>query len=371
MILILVCSILFVINIIEKRNKKTFLLSLSIMWIIITYITNNADEGIYISHYYNSADWKMSTEILFQLLNTLCNKIGLSFIQYKGVLAFIYITLIGTTVWRLSKYPNFVLILFFFYPFTLNVSQLRFALASAVFVYGYRYLLLDNCDYKVKWINISNNDLKFIITVVIATLIHTVALYWAFLILIKKLTIRKTICFTAALSGFIYFIFNPSLISWILIKIGAYSRMSAYFTAEYQNSAYRHYGMTTIALLLIAMCSIICCCLCRRKNTSSEKINNIEILLKYNIFSLSTLAFIFRYTSEMYRPQEGLLLLNYIQLTNEFPKHTLLKLKGKKTYILLQFLIVMMVIISFFFKVYMYNRQSIWYPIFLNNSLIH
>lgn len=361
MIIICICLVLLTFNLYLKKNKTVFIVSLLLMWAIMTFMTNNADEGIYLSRYHNSADWVFNSELLFQFLNTTCYKLGFSFVQYKGVIGFLYITLVGSTIWKLSKYPNLVLTLFFICPFPLNASQLRFGLASAIFIFGYRYLNIDNSEHK-KGI-FYRNDIKFIVTVLIATFIHSASLCWIILLVAKRFNVRQTVLFTIITNIFIYFFFNPNSMNWILEKIGAYQRISAYFSLAYQNSDFRHYGLTTITVLFVAIMTIISSYLCKK---SKWAVNNEEIekLLKFNIVSLVCLAFILRYTSEMYRPQEALFLLNYIVLLNAIPSNMLLKLKTKKTAMLVQLLVFLVVVGSFVAKIYLFNLDTVWKPMF-------
>lgn len=351
-----ICVFLLLINVAMKREKISYTTSLVVMWVIMTFISGNADESIYLSRYNNASDWATNSELLFQALNVMGNKLGLSFLQFRGCIAFLYIALIGSTIWKLSKYPNLVLVLFFFCPFPLNVTQLRFGLSSAIFIYSYRYFITDENKDNNKKFFLKSNEVKFCICVVLATLIHTVALCWLSLLVVKKISLKQTIFLTVIANLFVYFLFNPSSIYWLLTKIGAFTRMAAYFSMEYQKSSYRHYGMTFLTSVLISSICIIACILSGKK-----KKYEVDLLLKSNIFSITVLAFILRFTSEMYRPQEGIMLLNYIVLTNEC---TGFRLKCKRKEFDIQVLLVILVAISFIMKIYLYNRCAVWNPMF-------
>lgn len=353
--------VLLVLNIYKKRNKTIFLLSVFFMWTIMTFITGNADEGVYLSRYNNASDWVLNSELLFQYLNVTCHKLGLSFLQYKGILAFIYMSLIGSTIWRLSKYPNLVLVFFFICPFPLNVSQCRFALATAIFTFGYKYLFIDYLQEKKRKL-FYPSDLKFFLLVIIATLIHTVALFWLTLLFIRRLKLNTTLWFTIGISLFFYFVFNPSLFSWLFYMIGASERINAYFSIAYKQSEFSHFGATSVTVIFIATIAISACILCKKKSPNRSKC--IDELLKINIFMISVLAFIFRFTPEMYRPQEGIMLLNYIVILNEIPPKSLLKLKCRQKDMLIQLLLVLLVVGSFVLKILLFNSKTVWNPMF-------
>ena len=76
------------------------------------------------------------------------------------------------------------------------------------------------------------------------------------------------------------------------------------------------------------------------------------------------IAFILRYTSEMYRPQEGLMLLNYILLTNQYENGKMLLFRGKKKEVFLKLLLFWAVIMAFVLKVLLFNYTSVWKPMF-------
>ena len=80
MIILSLCSILLLLCIVKPKSKPIFVALLGLMWITMTFITGNVDESVYLSRYNNASEWTLNTELLFQLLNTICNKVGLSFV---------------------------------------------------------------------------------------------------------------------------------------------------------------------------------------------------------------------------------------------------------------------------------------------------
>lgn len=356
MITAMISVILCFINSIKRRRKDVFIISLFFMWFVMSFSSGTADESVYLSRYNNYAMWSSNTELLFQFIIVLCNKIGLSFIQFKAIISFIYISLIGNTIWEFAKYPGLVLILFFLCPFPLNVTQLRFALASSIFIYSFRFLN-NSTDNQRIIVCFTKSDIKYLMCICCASLIHSVSLVWALLILVKKISIKNTIMFTLFFNIFIIYIFNPNTIYWILQKIGAGTRMMAYFSAEYQLSQYRSYGLTLITSIL-TFGLFISACVCIKKMKINE---DISLLLKIDIASLSVIGFILKYTAEMYRPQEALILINYIYLTNTLNRNVI---RSKKSDFIIRIFLYCSVLISFILKIYMYNLDFVWKPLF-------
>lgn len=371
MILAILLVIVGILNIFFKRSKSLFIVSAFLMWTIMAFTFGNADESIYISRYEHPYSWLGSSELLFSAIIYCCRAIKLNFVQYKAVLALIYMLLTSTTIWKLSKYPNVVLILFFFCPFIMNVSQLRFGMASAVLVFSYRYLLHDNSPrIGNSKRNITENDVKFIVCVILAALMHSSAIYWLLLLIAKKTTVKTTTIWMLLINAFVLFIFNPSSVGWLLSKLGAQSRMLAYFSSEYQASEYRHWGWALFTTLLIGLLIIVLCNIVIKRRFLFQYTQDVKELLKYSIMLLSVISFIYRYTGEMYRPQETSMLMSYIVLTNAIKKNQFLKLKTNFYSFGIESGVFSIAAVGFYMKIIMYQSYlTLWMPIFNNSYL--
>jgi hypothetical protein len=371
MILAILLVIIGILNVFFKRSKPIFIVSAILMWTIIAFTYGNADEGIYISRYENPYRWLGSSEWLFSAMINICRAFKLNFVQYKAVLALIYMLLTSTTIWKLSKYPNVVLTLFFICPFIMNVSQLRFGMASAILIFSYRYLLHDESPrIGNSKRNITENDVKFVICVIVASLMHSSAIYWLLLLVPKKTTVKTTTIWMLLINAFVLFIFNPSSVGWLLSKLGAQSRMLAYFSSEYRASEYRHIGASLLTTLLIGGIVFLLCLLVKRKRKCFQCTDDVYELLKFNIMLWTVISFIIRYTSEMYRPQEALMLMSYIVLTNSINKSEFLKLKTNLSSFELEIGVFSISAIGFYTKIIMYqNYLTLWMPIFHNSYL--
>jgi hypothetical protein len=338
----------------------------------MTFTTGNADHAIYESRFENPSLWKNSSEILFELLINLCRIAGMSYVQYKALLCIVILTLIGSTIWKLNSYPNIVLILYFICPFALNSAQLRWAAASSILIFGYRYLINDHsARVGSKKRNITANDIRYIVCVILATLTHTAAVFGLLLLLAKKIGVKSSMIWTIVFNVFFLFIFTPANIQGIMNRIGAGARIGAYFSTEYQQSEYRHVGWALLLVLITAAVVIIGCLLIQRWNKKNGyKDVNVEYLLKSNILMLSIVALIIRYTGEMYRPQEAMLVFDYILLMNSVTKKNQI-LSNKLSYrnFFVQLDVFSLAIGSCFAKSILSVFETIWVPIFTQNIL--
>lgn len=370
--ILLILIALLVLNLYSKKSGPVFVLSLLAMWIVMTFTTGNADEEIYVSRYTDPDLWKGNTEPLFFALIKLCRLVGLSFTQYKGILAIVYLLLIGTTVWKLAKYPNVVLCLFFVYPFVMNVSQLRFGISSAVLVFSCRFLVHDSSNRTGKGEHdVTVNDLLFSLCVVIASSLHSAALFWLLLLIAKKNTFKVTALWAILINAFVVLVFNPSSANWILQKTGAYNRMSAYFTEGYQVSDHRHIWGPLLTALLIFLIIELLCEIVKHNSKIFSGVSDVIELEKYNIILITVISFIYRFTSEMYRPQEALLPVAYIILTNTFDKKHSETMAEKSIVSVVQIGILGLVLLCCYRRSVAYgNVDTLWLPILRHNLLI-
>lgn len=358
---------LVLMNLILRKSRSFFFLTIIFMWLLASFTFENADEVVYQSRYETPQLWENNTEYLFMALIKVCRYLGLTFIEYKGVVFAILLFLVGSTIWKLSHYPNVILTMYMFYPFLMHISQIRYALATGVFVFGCRYLVNDNSNRIVfRKISISLNDIKYIVCVIIASLLHSAALLWIIILIAKKMNVKSNIIIAILMNIFIAVSSSISGISSKMFAlIGASNRIDAYFSANYQMSEFRHYG-SVIPVFIVLIIFVITYMILWRKDH-----NNIALFgIKLNIIMSVCLSLILKYSSELYRPFEGTLVLNYILLLNLIPNEQFLRVKTRISYFLSEIFAMSAVILFMIFLV-KGNIQSILVPVFYNNYLFN
>lgn len=364
-VILLSMLVLILFSMILKKSKILTLITIIFMWCLATFTYGNADETIYMSRYLDIGFWENDTEYLFMLLIKVCRFFNLNFIEYKGVVFAIILLLVSLTVWKLCNYPNVALVIFLFYPFFMYISQIRNALATSVFIFGYRYLLADkkeNLDSNKVFID--RDDLFFISCIVVATLIHTASFIWLLLLIPKKLNLKFNIIISILMNLFIIVSSNISSIAQLVIsKFGAQTRMEGYLSGAYQLSNYRNYG--TIMPIAVSIIIFMILYLILWKTTHSDK----AILgIKINLILSVCISLILRYSSEFYRLYEGSMLLNTIIILNLIPKGEFLKLKTKIPYFITECLVTLPTIyFIYFFVPGIYN--TVVFPVFYQNYL--
>lgn len=368
MVVAIISIVLVILNMYFKKNKFLYCVLFMWMWIIMAFTSGIADEGLYINRYSHPENWIGSSEIIYSATISIGNKLGMSFGQFKAAISCIQLLLIFSTIWKLAEYPNLVSTLFLIYPFALNVAQMRNTLATAVLIFAIRYLFDDGL--KVKQRGLTSNDIKYVIAILIATYIHSASLIWLILVLAKKCSLQMSVFLTISCNILIFFVLSPNNIVHILNLFGAGNRMAAYFSMEYQASNWRHYGMALIRVTFTAGGLIGLCLYINRKRQFNYN-EQVQFLLKVNILILCIYGLIFKYTSEVYRLQEGLTVLNLIIITNAFKpeyfKGLRLSVNNARAFLLLLSFICAISYIA----LGIYLVPTIVIPILKNNSLIN
>lgn len=302
-------------NIFAKRSKAVLFITFIWMWIIMAFTYGIADESIYMSRYNDAQSWASNSEILYSFIISVCNKIGMDFLQFKIFITYIQLMLIYNTVWKYAKYPNWVIALYFLCPFPLNVAQMRNALATSIFIFASRYLFNDKNDIGIKKLKLTKNEIKYIALILIATCVHTASFIWLVFLIAKKVSLKINVCVMFLINFVIYFILSPQNLLNIVNKFGAGKRMGAYLSLEYQRTQWRHYSSVVLVIFIFIIVGLMCAYILKKK-TKFENIQNIYMLLNMNIIILSIFSIILRYTGEVYRMQEGLAVVNYIVIFN-------------------------------------------------------
>lgn len=159
-----------------RCDKSKFVTGLFFVyfWILMGLNTNTPDYSSYERYYLYTS--QVNVEGGFALLCNLFRYLGLTYPQFRMIFAAIYSFFTVVTAKRLTSHINYVLAMFLLMPFVINVSGIRYALAAMIVCYGIPYLI---SKYK-------NGNLKYIICVVIASTIHTSALFYLFFLFAKR-----------------------------------------------------------------------------------------------------------------------------------------------------------------------------------------
>lgn len=157
---------------VKKRSKVLYAFLLVYAIIIFCYNTNNPDLFNYTYHY---AYGGRGMEPIYTLLEGIFGMLGADYIVLRITLCIFGMILLTKSFWDFSPYPNILFSLYLFYPFPLEVVQVRTFVANALIVYSLRFIIFYLKDKK------KINIFYFTVTVLIATGFHYAAILSAIL----------------------------------------------------------------------------------------------------------------------------------------------------------------------------------------------
>lgn len=149
------------------------------MWIIFSFNTNNGDYWTYYTIYnaVKGGSLRWHFEPLFSLLMQICAFAGMDFFGFKAMLGLISGILLYHLFHNYSKAPALALSYFMLFPFLFNVSVLRAGISGLIVCTAF-------CQYSDKR---SYPVFRYLFSILIATLFHYSAIFFALLILFERI----------------------------------------------------------------------------------------------------------------------------------------------------------------------------------------
>ena len=223
LITIFIYLINFINALLRKHSKLLLSLMIVLIWVLMGANTQNPDIYAYQLSYSNSN--LVSLEIGYRGLEKIASFLSMDYLTFRMIISALGILLIHQTVKRLTNNRTAFYLLYFIYPFLLDVVQTRNFLAMSIFIFAVPYLLSDK----------KRDLIKYILFIIIASSIQITAIvYLPIVLFIRK---RKSILFKILIIEGIVFLILISLnqsaldiLSQILINtIGSYSvRLAKY-----------------------------------------------------------------------------------------------------------------------------------------------
>ena len=158
-----------------KGNIVALLTIIFLGWLSLITI-NIADFSSYQGIYYAiSKDQLYQTGYGWYLLNSIGRNLGLTYIQFKTILVVVDLILLFITIkYFVGRNLNYIWALYLLYPSLINVTQIRFAFAMSLVLFGLIFLFK-----KKLW-----STIVYIFLVLIAISIHTGTAYYLLFLLI-------------------------------------------------------------------------------------------------------------------------------------------------------------------------------------------
>lgn len=221
-----------------------FGISIVIIMLLLTIFKYNYLYPDYFAYYnaYNSIsvfglDGNTQMELGFRILCKCATFFNLEYRQFYLVLEIISFILIYSTISFFSKNKLVPLILYFVFPFALDVVQIRNFLAGAIVVFSIRYL---TSKYSKKYI------LLYVLLNLIAISIQMTMVYYLILIIVRIFKNKGT--FGIMLLGIITLVVIGGKISALLSDYSLTSRYTVYISNQLNPIG----SLSVIGLLLLS-----------------------------------------------------------------------------------------------------------------------
>lgn len=167
--------LLIFLGLVRPKDKWLTILFLLYYWALVGLNTYTPDYESYETKY-DAFLLYTNYEIGFQSLNYLCYYLGLSYQEFRMVVAFLISCFTYIAVKRLSNYPNYLLALFLLWPFVGNVSGLRQGLANIIVCCGVPCLFKEG----------KSQIIKYLLWIALAWSIHQSSLFFLILLFARN-----------------------------------------------------------------------------------------------------------------------------------------------------------------------------------------
>jgi hypothetical protein len=337
-------------NLLSLSFAKDYLFaSFSIVILMCILFSGNQSSADYENYYhlyeviFNGGAGFQTSQVGLVLLFELSSWFGLNYNQFLIFASFSGMLLLSITINKYSKKTNLVYLLYFIYPFLLDVVQIKHFLAMTIIVFTLSFLLSDKKSAK----------LKFTLGVLIAATIHYVALIFLPLFFVTKRSLKQ-VYFIALCGACMLFLADKFLpLDTIMQSFMGNDRVNDYFNNR------PSWGFFLPILIQATMLSFIFFArrllLLKNKNTIY-----VDLIYKINIYLLILIP-LYMINANFERAFRILFVPNFIVLSIFFYESNL-RNRWVITGTLLAYVL-------FLFMTYIYipNRTSVFEPIFNNN----
>jgi len=152
-------SVILSISCLMKKNSRiSFFLLFLLLWMLFGWSYGNADYLAYassydnLSYFNNFSEGTLGLKILFSFFSS----IGLSYQSFLIIISFSGLALIAHTIRKYSNYGGFVFLLYFIFPYLLDIVQVKNFIVTALIVYAVHYLVSEEKGSVIKYILIGN-----------------------------------------------------------------------------------------------------------------------------------------------------------------------------------------------------------------------
>ncbi|MGE4287707.1 MAG: EpsG family protein [Salinivirgaceae bacterium] len=346
-----------------SKKRSIFFVVLFFLCLLATFNFDNPDRANYFDSFNRAADgWAFYglAEVGQQFIYQIFNRLGFGFNVFLGIYYFIAFALIARFILRYTDNPGYVLVLYFIYPYFMDVVQLRTLMTTAIVINAIPYLSIKS----------KAAALKYLLLICLAGTIHYSVLFFLLLLFFRKISVRKLIIasvFIVIISVF----FNDIILQWLMDSFPFLERKLLRYTRIFQTSIYTKVGLLiyfSAGLFLVYMA------LLKFKNRGLKKyvdkdgkmsLDFVEVILKANILIFFLFPFLM-FALEFIRLYRPILILNYVLFSNVI----FVFRKSLTKDIFDQILIFLFVVLTFGYFVLLQFSDTVLFSFFEYNYLL-
>lgn len=283
----LVAGIMVCLGIFLKRSRIVTCMYGLYLWVLIALNTFTADLEAYREMYLCCFEPRYALhEPGYMAICKICLCMGLSYIQFRMVVAIIIIVLLIRGLRYFTENINYALSLYLIFPFVGMVSGLRNAVGIAILIYGAHFLFQND----------RNAIIKYLLCVCVAVLFHYNSVFYFCFLLLKCRRLKIIETMAGVLTGIVAVGF--------LMKTGILYRIVALFTQSEKVLNWFRNGSLYVSVLYILsfLCFVLLLWLLYRarmivslRERAGEEMNRLQsrdtVLGVSKIVCVSLLAF--------------------------------------------------------------------------------
>lgn len=180
--------VFFLMAVISPRSKPIYYIILAFMWVLFSFNVGAPDTANY-ERVYN-VGIMTAYEPLFTGLMFVCRSLHIPFVGFRMIVASLIALFLTLSFKQVEEYKTLAAAIYLVAPFPWQVSGMRAALACVLVMYALTQII-DNDNKNTK---------KFIIFVLIATLVHYSSIVFLLMLLANQKTSKKRIIVFCAIA---------------------------------------------------------------------------------------------------------------------------------------------------------------------------
>lgn len=352
---------LCVIGFFKKNSKILAWIMITMMWIIMGLNTYSGDfsnyEWIYIN-IENRLYWN-EFEPLFTLLMFVCHKIGLTFIGFRMVFAFIFLIVLHYTIQKYTENEAEVLALFMVFPYLYFVSVIRAGLSSVIVILALYEIIGEN-----------NNRIKFFLLMMVAVLFHYTSILFFSYLLFKEKKYRKVMILSIvvlSLLGFVLY-FNGLIYKFASV-FTSNKRLLKWFNLSLGNDGNQELRRALYMIIILLIMVLIVYCEYRNQKSNVYSGDLIENFLCLNINMIILLP-VFFVTNTIVRILWEVLLANIICFAKADEIISKRKYRRNNMSVMTFVLLISLFLFAFYSNLPYRGTKNDMFEIFRNNILV-